>query len=329
VAALGLAFSFWGLMYSRIGLRHISLPVFVLLTFLFFLAAFWPERFTLRWLNPTGRLAVAGLFAGLGFYTYFAARGVPLILLAWLIYLAVVDWPRLRANWRGLLALVGVMFLLALPLALTLQNQPVADARVQEVAVPIVRAQAGDFSVLLEHVVRTVNMFHSDGDDEWLYNIAYRPLFGLVGAGFFWVGVLLTAVFSLQPLWARLRRQTLPPATMQTGQASAFLMLWWLAGITPSVLSVPAGSLGHTIVAQSAIYLLTAVPLFALGQWLQPQPLRYQQAALAGWPPCSSSPTPAVICPTILSNGLTGATSASFIGQIWRTVGVMSMKIPP
>ena len=43
-------------------------------------------------------------------------------------------------------------------------------------------------------------------------------------------------------------------------------MLWWLAGITPGFLSVPAGSLSHTIVAQPAVYLLVALPLLPLSQ---------------------------------------------------------------
>jgi hypothetical protein len=36
VAALALSFSFWGLMYARFGLRHVTMPVLVLAAFFFF-----------------------------------------------------------------------------------------------------------------------------------------------------------------------------------------------------------------------------------------------------------------------------------------------------
>jgi mannosyltransferase len=39
LAAAGLAISFWALMYSRVGLRHVSLPILMLGAFYFFLRA--------------------------------------------------------------------------------------------------------------------------------------------------------------------------------------------------------------------------------------------------------------------------------------------------
>ncbi|MCZ7666283.1 MAG: hypothetical protein M5U34_03065 [Chloroflexi bacterium] len=61
---------------------------------------------------------------GLGFYTYFASRGVPLIVAAFLVYAALVAWPLVKNKWRGLAWLFGLALLLALPLLLTLQAQP-------------------------------------------------------------------------------------------------------------------------------------------------------------------------------------------------------------
>ncbi|KPK03228.1 MAG: hypothetical protein AMJ56_19640, partial [Anaerolineae bacterium SG8_19] len=46
--------------------------------------------------------------------------------------------------------------------------------------------------------------------------------------------------------------------------AGAFLLIWWVVGISPAFISVPAASLGHTIVAQSAVYILVALPLLGL-----------------------------------------------------------------
>jgi 4-amino-4-deoxy-L-arabinose transferase-like glycosyltransferase len=260
LAAALLATSFWALIYSRISLRHVMLPVFVLGTVYFFWEGMHSER--------RRAFVVAGLWLGAGFYTYFAARGVPLILLAMSGYLWMADRPRWRHTWRSQLLTLLLALAIAIPLIVTVQREEGADARVTEVAVPIVAARAGDFDPLRTHVVRTLSMFHGDGDDEFLYNIPGRPVFGPIGAAAFWSGVVLAAWYALQPL--RKRRLARPVEL-----AAAFLLLWWLAGITPGFLSVPPASLGHTIVAQPATYLLAALPLQALAalpqrRWLLP-----------------------------------------------------------
>jgi 4-amino-4-deoxy-L-arabinose transferase-like glycosyltransferase len=260
LAAALLATSFWALIYSRVNIRHISLPVFVLGTVYFF----WQGI-------QTGRrrsFAIAGVWMGLGFYTYFASRGVPLILLAFSLYLWLADRPRWRRTWRGQLLTLLLALGLAIPLVVSLLRQEGADARVAEVAVPLVAARDGNFEPLRSHVVRTLNMFHADGDDEFLYNIPGRPVFGPLGALALAAGLLLAAWYAALP-W---RRRAVP---QPQHLAAGFLLLWWLAGITPGFLSVPPASLGHTIVAQPATYLLAALPLQPLGRlarrrWLVP-----------------------------------------------------------
>ncbi|HFQ93991.1 MAG TPA: phospholipid carrier-dependent glycosyltransferase, partial [Anaerolineae bacterium] len=106
LAAAGLAFSFWSLMYSRIGLRHILMPLLTLLAFYFFWRALKRPATDHRppitdYRLPITDYGLAALSMGLGFYTYFASRGVPLILLAFTVYLALVDWPLFRRKWRG------------------------------------------------------------------------------------------------------------------------------------------------------------------------------------------------------------------------------------
>lgn len=273
-AALCLTLSFWSLMYSRTGIRHIILPAVVLPAFFFLLVGLG--------LIPTGRFArwpgrtywpylLSGGFMGLAFYTYFASRGVPLIVIAFAGYLALVHWPKFRQEAAGLTLTLLVAGGLALPLVLALRAQDGADARVAELALPIIRAQEGDYTVLQEHLGRTVNMFHSDGDDEWLYNIPFRPLFNPFNAAVFWVGVALALWWSLAPLWGRWRSGQLPD---NRALACGFMGLWWLAGLAPSVLSVPAGSLGHTILAQAPIFIFLALPLLlaekAPAAWQRP-----------------------------------------------------------
>lgn len=260
LAAGLMAASFWALIYSRIGLRQVMLPVFVLSTVYFF----WTGL-------QTGRrrhFLAAGLWLGVGFYTYFASRGVPLILIAASAYVWLADRQRWRQTWRGQALTLIVALTIAVPLVATLLSVEGADARVAEVAVPIVAARSGDFEPLRTHVVRTLSMFHADGDDEFLYNIPGRPVFGPVGAVAFWIGVLAA-------LWSALRPLRCTTRARSADLAAGFLLLWWLAGISPGFLSVPPASLGHTIVAQPATYLIAALPLRVLSvlpgrQWLLP-----------------------------------------------------------
>ncbi len=287
LASLALAISFWSLMYSRIGIRHISLPVFMLASFI----CFWRglqgcveidgEKGALSGdhslsRGSTGWFALAGVFLGIGFYTYFASRGIPVILLLFGFYLFLFQRDTIKRSWRGFLVMFGLAMILAVPLIVTLLRQPETEARVEELAVPLVEAREGNFTPLGQHIARTINMFHSDGDDEWLYNIPYRPVFGPVGAVFFWAGFAAALWYAVKPLtrlgYKAIRGDQLPPL-LKRGHylegASAFVLIWWLVGISPGFISVPAASLGHTIIAQSAVYILAALPILPFGKWLQ------------------------------------------------------------
>ncbi|MCA9932450.1 MAG: hypothetical protein KC415_00900, partial [Anaerolineales bacterium] len=205
-------------------------------------------------------------FVSLGFYTYFAGRGVPLILLAFMGYVWLTRRDVFRRQWRQWALMFGVMVALALPLVVTLQQQPEAEGRVGELAVPLTEARQGNFAPLAEYTLTTLSMFHSTGDGEWLYNIPDRPIFGLIGAAFLWLGVGF-AIYDLRFTIGTRRRQHTDDRLLITDYrlSSAFLLLWWLAGIAPAFVSVPPASLGHTILAQPATYLLTAVPIWRLG----------------------------------------------------------------
>lgn len=312
VAAAGLAFGFWSLMYSRIGLRHVLTPPLMLGVVYFFWRAMFPVshkpltvsrisgfvsriRKTENGKRNTDFL-IAAVFMALGFYTYFASRGVPLILLAFVGYLLLVERQRVLRRWRGLLLMFGLAALLALPLVVTLQRQPESEARVAELAVPITEARQGNFEPLRDYTLITLSMFHSRGDNEWLYNIPERPLFGPIGAAFFWLGVAVAVWKALQPIRKQSTvngQQSTENATHITHHASriteyrrrntehafAFLIAWWLAGIAPAFISVPPASLGHTILAQPAVYLLAAVGV--TGVRYQVSGIRYQVSVIS------------------------------------------------
>ncbi len=286
VAALSLSFSFWSLMYSRFGMRHISTPAFALAFVLLLLRSFspvirpsqssgrattrdCPYTLTLN-LNLNLNPLAAGLLLGFSLYTYTASRLLPLLLILFAAYLALNraltaqprDRSRTPAHLRNFVLSLAVMmtvFLLtAAPLGIAIARgrsseaaQGIgADARLSELALPLRELRDGNPRPLLENTWKTLGMFHATGDPEWLYNIADRPVFNLFGGALLWGGVALCLYRWRQPRY--------------------FLMLLWLAlGLLPAFISIPPASLSHTILAQPVVYILPALALTEFSRWLR------------------------------------------------------------
>ena len=252
VAACLLCFSFWSLMYSRMGLRHATvLPPA--------LAAFY-----LLWRmdgsisrRTQGLAAASGLLLALALYTYTVARLLPVVLLLFGLVLALFHRDRLRRWWRPLVTALALAALLTVPLWLAIAQgrseaaaQGIgADARIAELSVPLRELAAGNPGPLLQNALATLGMFHATGDPEWLYNVAGRPVFGTWGAVLFFAGLGLC-------LW-RWRRARI-----------AFLLVWLAVGLAPALVTLPPASLGHTILIQPAVYLVAALPLGEVSRWL-------------------------------------------------------------
>lgn len=251
-AALALAVSFWSLMYSRFSMRQVCLPPFVLLALYLLWTPFIRRQSTLSWSVPLG------LTLGVSLYTYTASRVLAPLLVLFALYLALFHRDRWRDCWRGYALALAIALALALPLALAIQAgrdaaaaQGIgADARLVELARPVWALLDGDPRPLWETVVGTLGMFHATGDPEALYNIPGRPVFNLFGGALFWLGVLGCLI-----RWREPRR---------------FLLLLWLAmGLLPTMVSVPAASLSHSLVAQPLVYLLPVLAAVDVGRWLR------------------------------------------------------------
>lgn len=260
LAAALLAVSFWSLVYSRLNLRHISVLVAMLPAFIFF----WQGLQLGRGKSRPGPFGWAGVALGLAFYTYFAGRGLPLILLAFLGGGLLLARPVIRPAFPAVLATFAIALLLAGPLVLTLRQLPGADARVAEVAVPLTEARKGNFGPLWENVITTLGMFQATGDPEFLYNVPGRAIFSPLVAALFWLGVGVVGWQGVQLL----RRRPNPAGQLPY----LFVGLWWLAGLAPAFLSVPAASLSHTLLAQPAVYLLLGVGVTGLADFLSRWP---------------------------------------------------------
>jgi 4-amino-4-deoxy-L-arabinose transferase-like glycosyltransferase len=237
--------AFWSLLYSRLGLRIITLPAFVTLGLMFLWHGLALARERQPSPGPRRDFVIAGILFGLSAYTYSATRMLPAVFIGFLACLAVFNRPFLRRHGLNLLIAFALAVLIVLPLAVHIATVPAAERRLGEVEGPLAALTRGDVVPLINSTIITAGMFIATGDPEWLYNIPNRPVFDLLTGALFFLAVVIS-----------LRRLRQP--------AYAFVLVWLLAGLLPSMLTWPAASNSHGILAQAPAFLLAAIGLDAV-----------------------------------------------------------------
>jgi 4-amino-4-deoxy-L-arabinose transferase-like glycosyltransferase len=242
-----LAVLFWPVLYSRLGLRAITLPVMSGLSAYFWWQAWrWETgdwRLETEWRfftpSPLHPFTLSALFAGLSLYTYMAARAVPIFYGLYIGYLALFHWPDLKKRWRGVLLFGVVMTAVSLPLVLYLQTHPAAEFRISEIDAPLQALKSGNLRPALTNSLKILGMFGWRGDPLWRQNVAGMPVFEPIMAVLFYLGLGLS-------VWR-----------WRDGRY-AFLLLWLLASAAPSIVTVDAPS------SIRIINLLPVLPLFPI-----------------------------------------------------------------
>jgi hypothetical protein len=240
LAASALAVSFWSIFYSRQGLRVLAVTPFHSLM----------VYFTWRGLSrPEGerrRAAVdfvlAGVLLGIPFYIYPAARLMPLLPLALIVYGVLSRHVLLRRAWTGLVAVVIVAAVVASPLVATVYGGPAVEQRIDQLAGEWRALMDGRPGPVLQLVLSGLGMFVWRGEEDWLYNVFGRPIFDPLSACAFALGIAICAW-----RWREARRM--------------LLLTWLVAGIAPAVVVPPPASLSHSIAAQPPAYVVLALGL--------------------------------------------------------------------
>lgn len=248
IAAGGVAAGWWGVLYSRVGIRVISCP-------LLFAAAMigWWGGLRLdgwkRWLAG----GLGGLLTGLCLYTYPSSRVMVVLPLLLVLHQILFNRAVVRAHWRELVAFALIAALIGAPMAVYLSTH--TEERAAQLAEPLERLKAGDAGPVLRLTVDTLLMpLGLKGDLRWLYNLSGRPIWGWPWAVLFLTGVGLS-------LW-RFRQLEY-----------AMLPLWLLLGLIPGMLTPDAPNTIRTLAAMPAAYLLAAaggkevVGWLANGKW--------------------------------------------------------------
>jgi 4-amino-4-deoxy-L-arabinose transferase-like glycosyltransferase len=252
LSAALLAVLFWPVFYSRLGLRAISLPLLSGLS-----AYFWWQGW-LKWRNmeenakhktqPIYRnralifFLIAGLFAGLSFYTYMASRVVPIFYGLYVIYLLLFHQPAVRERWPAIALFFLTYAIVAAPLAFYLLGNPGVEYRLGEINQPLTSLLDGNLRPALENSLKILSMFGLRGDPLWRQNVAHLPVFEPLVAAFFYIGLAISLL-----RW-RVQRYT-------------FLLLWLLTSTIPSIVSIDAPSSIRII---NILPVLTLFPVIGL-----------------------------------------------------------------
>ncbi len=193
-----LATSFWHILFSRIGFRAIMAPFFMVWATYFFLKALnkktgdVPEKTgkifvflkKYRYLCPA---IIAGVFFGLGFYSYIAFRIMPVLFLIFIVY-----FRKNKNFWKITAAFIIAAFIVALPIGIYFAKHP-ADffGRTGELSVS---ASPHPLTDLASNVAKTALMFNYRGDYNWRQNFSGAPeLFWPIGI-LFLIGFVLAVI---------------------------------------------------------------------------------------------------------------------------------------
>ncbi|MFH0794190.1 MAG: hypothetical protein V2A74_09200, partial [bacterium] len=250
-ALIALTFLRWHLQFSRLVFRTVLVPFVLVYLFYFLIRALREGR--------RRNAVVAGIFAGLGFYTYLAYYfALPVV--ASLFLLEFLARRREISSSNSTLKiqnsklsfyLIVSALAVALPMIIHylrfpehLTGRPEEVSLFKEGFVSGLRAIAGN-------AVQVAAMFTFVGDHVSKHNIPLRPVFDPVSSFFFYLGLVVCLV--------RSRRDP----------RSLFIPLWLFFLLLPSVFSFGAPNLLRTLGAAPAAALLFAQGLVSFSEFLK------------------------------------------------------------
>lgn len=240
------AVSYWALVGSRMALRATLLPFFMLAAAYFFWRIIG-QRPRQLW-NIVG----LGVAIALTLHVYLAARVLWVIFPAFVIYLALVKRPLFKQVWRPLALSLLLTGLLVIPMFVYLESNPEAQTRLEMLDGNLNEARQGNLQPLVNNAKRALFAFAipSYGDQFLAYNLPGKPVFAPVTAVLFVIGLLTCLWFWKRPRYL-------------------FVLLWFGAGIAPSLITGPTANTTRNIGALPVIYLLPVIGFVTISTFLQ------------------------------------------------------------
>ena len=271
--------SFWHINFSRIGFRGILVPFLMVFSFYFLLKAFRTKK--------ASSYIFAGIFFGLGFYTYIAFRLAVLILAVLLISKLIEYWKKkkpfksklnwkawlkkiyIRDNWWKVDLFLLVIFLVALPIGLHfLDNPQDFSGRAGGVSV---FSQENPIKALTISTGQTLGMFNFIGDGNWRHNLAGEPmLFWPIGI-LFLIGIILIAEALIIHCFKSIKFSEIKISPTH----SILLISWFLVMLLPATLTTEG--IPHalrTIGVIPIVYIFVAIGFYWLVEKLYDAKIR-------------------------------------------------------
>jgi len=265
LTAAGLAVSFYAVMTGRQALRSITLPALFVLAVLFFWRGMQivvvkddepkdDNRLNLSrsWL-PYGQFLVAGLLLGATIYTYPPARIMWLLFPGLLFFLLLFDRERFSRLWRGTAVMLVMAAVISMPLVLYLVTNPSAETRLTDLSTPLQAVTEGNLEPLKRNVVAGLKVLTFQGDNQWRYNIAGRPVLQPIVAALFLSGLFLAVWRIIAGI--RDRRRIWPAA------CAFFVVAWLLLGLSPALVTGVELSTTRIIGLQPVLFLFPALAI--------------------------------------------------------------------
>jgi len=226
LSAFFIAVSFWHVNFSRISFRVIMLPF----VFVFFLYFFLKALDNIKEkINPIYNFIIAGLFYGLGFYTYTTYRVSAFIfpVIAFLYWLIFSKKER-KVFFQGILVFIFVSAITLAPLAIYFVSHP-ADFFGRSSQVSIF-AQENPIRAGLTSLVYHLGMYNIVGDCNWRHNVACQPQLSWPTGFLFLVGIIIS-------FWIIIENCKVRKIKLEKFLPILILVLCFGATLAPSVLT--------------------------------------------------------------------------------------------
>jgi 4-amino-4-deoxy-L-arabinose transferase-like glycosyltransferase len=244
LVALLTAVSYWHLNWSRVGLRVILVPLIASLLFTFLWRGFRRHR-------PLD-FAVAGLLLGLGFYSYQAARLLPVLVAVAFALDALSRRAWTRQDSARVLLVTALALSVYMPLGLYARANPgVLTARIdQAVVLDATQPISPQLSTLTAQAGTALAMYGLRGDSDPLFTIPGRPSLNPFMFAFLLVGIGIA-------VW-RWRKPTY-----------LFLLAWLAVMTAPAMIADLAATAKRALGAFPSAVILIALGLLVPWAWLR------------------------------------------------------------
>ena len=229
LASFFLSVSFWHVNFSRIGFRAILLPFCLVFSFYFLLKGF--KKILFQEKKNISNFIIAGIFFGLGFYTYTSFRMALLILfLVLLSFLLISKNKKLEKDSLKLSSFfILTIIIVVSPLIFYFLNNP--EYFVGRASQVFIFNQENPLKAFFESLGLHLVMFNFKGDGNWRHNLPDTPqLIWPVGI-LFLIGFLISIKESI----ISFKNKNLLPLACHL-----LLLSWFLVMLSPGILTYEA-----------------------------------------------------------------------------------------